>query len=265
MRDMNEIDKILEKKYKEIKIPDEMFDTSKVFKRIEKYKKRRRKVIRYACLLVILLIGSVVILSLTLNNNDNSGNSSPIVNSVTEENDADDEAKNTHNNENIVIAGDITIKNLIIKYDRASSDYVSVIEVKEILGYEIIDGIPSTRVKANVVRNYLNDLEGEVEMIIPGGTFMVKELKDKLDIEEGEITLYKDNQYVKVTCDGDYYMSSVEPNKKYVTTTYEKDGVLYICSDLKYGFREYDEKTNTVKDYDDKNVEVDMENYLKGK
>lgn len=257
MRDMNEIDKILEKKYKEIKVPDEMFDTSKVFKRIEKYKKRRRKVIRYACLLVILLIGSVVILSLTLNNNDNSGNSSPIVNSVTEENNAD---------EKIEIAGEVLLKDIISTiYGGPAHDYVSVIEVKEILGYEIIDGIPSTRVKANVVKNYLNDLEGEVEMIIPGGTFMVKELKDKLDIEEGEITLYKDNQYVKVTCDGDYYMSSVEPNKKYVTTTYEKDGVLYICSDLKYGFREYDEKTNTVKDYDDKNVEVDMENYLKGK
>ena len=257
MRDMNEIDKILEKKYKEIKVPDEMFDTSKVFKRIEKYKKRRRKVIRYACLLVILLIGSVVILSLTLNNNDNSGNSSPIVNSVTEENNAD---------EKIEVAGDVLLKEILDTiYGNDITDYVSVIEVKEILGYEIIDGIPSTRVKANVVKNYLNDLEGEVEMIIPGGTFMVKELKDKLDIEEGEITLYKDNQYVKVTCDGDYYMSSVEPNKKYVTTTYEKDGVLYICSDLKYGFREYDEKTNTVKDYDDKNVEVDMENYLKGK
>ena len=257
MRDMNEIDKILEKKYKEIKVPDEMFDTSKVFKRIEKYKKRRRKVIRYACLLVILLIGSVVILSLTLNNKDNSGNSSPIVNSVTEENNAD---------EKIEIAGEVLLKDIIgTVYGGPGYQYISIIEVKEILGYEIIDGIPSTRVKANVVRNYLNDLEGEVEMIIPGGTFMVKELKDKLDIEEGEITLYKDNQYVKVTCDGDYYMSSVEPNKKYVTTTYEKDGVLYICSDLKYGFREYDEKTNTVKDYDDKNVEVDMENYLKGK
>ena len=257
MRDMNEIDKILEKKYKEIKVPDEMFDTSKVFKRVEKYKKRRRKVIRYACLLVILLIGSVVILSLTLNNNDNSGNSSPIVNSVTEENNAD---------EKIEIAGEVLLKDIIgTVYGGPGYQYISIIEVKEILGYEIIDGIPSTRVKANVVRNYLNDLEGEVEMIIPGGTFMVKELKDKLDIEEGEITLYKDNQYVKVTCDGDYYMSSVEPNKKYVTTTYEKDGVLYICSDLKYGFREYDEKTNTVKDYDDKNVEVDMENYLKGK
>ena len=257
MRDMNEIDKILEKKYKEIKVPDEMFDTSKVFKRVEKYKKRRKKVIRYACLLVILLIGSVVILSLTLNNNDNSGNSSPIVNSVTEENNAD---------EKIEVAGDVLLKEILDTiYGNDITDYVSVIEVKEILGYEIIDGIPSTRVKANVVKNYLNDLEGEVEMIIPGGTFMVKELKDKLDIEEGEITLYKDNQYVKVTCDGDYYMSSVEPNKKYLTTTYEKDGVLYICSGLKYGFREYDEKTNTVKDYDDKNVEVDMENYLKGK
>ncbi len=257
MRDMNEIDKILEKKYKEIKVPDEMFDTSKVFKKVEKYKKRRRKVIRYACLLVILLIGSAVILSLTLNNNDNSGNSSPIVNSVTEENNAD---------EKIEIAGEVLLKDIIgTVYGGPGYHYISIIEVKEILGYEIIDGIPSTRVKANVVKNYLNNLEGEVEMIIPGGTFMVKELKDKLDIEEGEITLYKDNQYVKVTCDGDYYMSSVEPNKKYVTTTYEKDGVLYICSDLKYGFREYDEKTNTVKDYDDKNVEVDMENYLKGK
>ena len=257
MRDMNEIDKILEKKYKEIKVPDEMFDTSKVFKKVENYKKCRRKVIRYACLLVILLIGSAVILSLTLNNNDNSGNSSPIVNSVTEENNAD---------EKIEIAGEVLLKDIIgTVYGGPGYHYISIIEVKEILGYEIIDGIPSTRVKANVVKNYLNNLEGEVEMIIPGGTFMVKELKDKLDIEEGEITLYKDNQYVKVTCDGDYYMSSVEPNKKYVTTTYEKDGVLYICSDLKYGFREYDEKTNTVKDYDDKNVEVDMENYLKGK
>ena len=227
MRDMNEIDKMLEKKYKEIKVPDEIFDTSKVFKRVEKYKKRRRKVIRYACFLVILLIGSVVILSLTLNNNDNSGNSSPIVNSVAEENNAD---------EKIEIAGEVLLKDIIgTVYGGPGYQYISVIEVKEILGYEIIDGIPSTRVKANVVKNYLNDLEGEVEMIIPGGTFMVKELKDKLDIEEGEITLYKDNQYVKVTCDGDYYMSSVEPNKKYVTTTYEKDGVLYICSDLKYG------------------------------
>ena len=265
MRDMNEIDKILEKKYKEIKVPDEMFDTSKVFKRVEKYKKRRRKVIRYACFLVILLIGSVVILSLTLNNNDNSSNSSPIVNSVTEENNADDEIKDINNNENIVVAGDITIRNVIIKYDNGSGVNISVIEVKEILGYEIIDGIPSTRVKANVVKNYLSDLEGEVEMIIPGGTFMVKELKDKLGVEEGEIALYNDNQYVSVTCQNDVYLAKVEPNKKYLTTTYEKDGVLYICTNLKYGFKEYDEKSNTIKDAEGNSVQVDMENYLKGK
>ena len=257
MRDMNEIDKILEKKYKEIKIPDEMFDTSKVFKRVEKYKKRRRKVIRYACLLVILLIGSVVILSLTLNNNDNSGNSSPIVNSVTEENNAD---------EKIEVAGDVLLKEILDTiYGNDITDYVSIIEVKEILGYEIIDGIPSTRVKANVVRNYLNDLEGEVEMIIPGGTFMVKELKDKLGVEEGEIALYNDNQYVSVTCQNDVYLAKVEPNKKYLTTTYEKDGVLYICTNLKYGFKEYDEKSNTIKDAEGNSVQVDMENYLKGK
>lgn len=257
MRDMNEIDKILEKKYKEIKVPDEMFDTSKVFKRVEKYKKRRKKVIRYACLLVILLIGSVVILSLTLNNNDNSGNSSPIVNSVTEENNAD---------EKIEVAGDVLLKEILDTiYGNDITDYVSVIEVKEILGYEIIDGIPSTRVKANVVKNYLNDLEGEVEMIIPGGTFMVKELKDKLGVEEGEIALYNDNQYVSVTCQNDVYLAKVEPNKKYLTTTYEKDGVLYICTNLKYGFKEYDEKSNTIKDAEGNSVQVDMENYLKGK
>ena len=257
MRDMNEIDKILEKKYKEIKVPDEMFDTSKVFKRVEKYKKRRKKVIRYACLLVILLIGSVVILSLTLNNNDNSGNSSPIVNSVTEENNAD---------EKIEVAGDVLLKEILDTiYGNDITDYVSVIEVKEILGYEIIDGIPSTRVKANVVKNYLNDLEGEVEMIIPGGTFMVKELKDKLGVEEGEIALYNDNQYVSVTCQNDVYLAKVEPNKKYLTTTYEKDGVLYICTNLKYGYKEYDEKSNTIKDAEGNSVQVDMENYLKGK
>ena len=255
MRDMNEIDKILEKKYKEIKVPDEMFDTSKVFKRVYKYKKRRRKVIRYACLLVILLIGSVVILSLTLNNKDNSGNSSPIVNSVTEENDADEE---------IEIAGEIKINRIQFSISQ-ECNYISIVEVKEILGYEIIDGTPSTRVKVNVVKNYLNDLEGEVEMIIPGGIFMVKELKNKLDVEEGEINLYKDNQYVSITCENTEYIAKAEPNKKYLTTTYEKDGVLYICSDLKYGFKEYDEKSNTIKDAEGNSVQVDMENYLKGK
>ena len=102
-------------------------------------------------------------------------------------------------------------------------------------------------------------------MIIPGGKFIVKEIKSLLGIEDDVISKYKDNQYVNVTCENDVYIAEVEPDKQYLTTTYEKDGVLYICSGLKYGFKEYDEKTNTIKDADGNSVDVDMENYLKGK
>ena len=257
MKDMNEIDKILEKKYKEIKVPDSMFDTKKLFKRIAEEKRRRTRRLRIASVFIVLIISGISILGIKLLTENKEKVSEEIQVTGKEEKPVDKEEN--------VISGNIIFRMPNNIFGKMPLDYISVIEVKEILGYEIIDGVPSTRVKVNVERNYLNDLEGEKEMIIPGGKFIVKEIKSLLGIEDDVISKYKDNQYVNVTCENDVYIAEVEPNKQYLTTTYEKDGVLYICSGLKYGFKEYDEKTNTIKDADGNSVDVDMENYLKGK
>ncbi len=257
MKDMNEIDKILEKKYKEIKVPDKMFDTTKLFKRIAEEKRRKKRVVKVASAIFVIVLVSTIIIGINMfRNSDTDIIEKNVDNNISA-------SENKVNKDEVVgyLKLDLSQK----FYTNQKCDYISIVEVKEILGYEIIDGVPSTRVIANVERNYLNDLEGDVEMIIPGGKFIVKELKKKLGLKDGEISLYKDNQYVVVTCDTDILISEVKPNKKYVTTTYEKDGVLYICSDLEYGFKEYDEKTNTIKDADGNSVDVDMENYLKGK
>ena len=256
MKDMNEIDKILEKKYKEIKVPDKMFDTTKLFKRIAEEKRRRKRRLKVASVIFIIFLTSATVIGINILKDYN-----------------DDAEKNLNNisaSEEKPIIDEETVGNIVFglplnTYVNPTPEYVSIIKIKEIEGYEIIDGVPSTRVKVNVERNYLNDLEGEKEMIIPGGKFIVKEIKSLLGIEDDVISKYKDNQYVNVTCENDVYIAEVEPNKQYLTTTYEKDGVLYICSGLKYGFKEYDEKTNTIKDADGNSVDVDMENYLKGK
>ena len=70
MRDMNEIDKILEKKYKEIKVPDKMFDTTKLFKRIAEEKKRKKKIVKVACILVtVFLVIGATIVGIKISNN----------------------------------------------------------------------------------------------------------------------------------------------------------------------------------------------------
>ena len=254
MKDMNEIDKILEKKYKEIKVPDKMFDTTKLFKRIAEEKKRKKKIVKVACILVtVFLVIGATIVGIKISNNSKIEENVENINASSE-------------NESVIeIAGKIQMKKTA-NYTNQIHEFVSIIEVKEILGYEIIDGVPSTRVKASVEKNYLNDLEGDVEMIIPGGTFIVKEIKNLLGIKDNDdLSKYKDNQYVEIECKEDIYIAKAIPEKKYITTTYEKDGILYICSDVEYGFKEYDESTNTIKDADGNSVDVDMENYLKGK
>ena len=255
MKDMNEIDKILEKKYKEIKVPDKMFDTTKLFKRIAGERRRRKRRLRIASVILVVFLISAAVIGINLLKDNSSDAEKNIDNiSASNEDPIEEEA-----------VGDVKIKLSQILYRDPAPEYVSIIEIKEIKGYEIIDGVPSTRVKVNVEKNYLNDLEGEREMIIPGGKFIVKEIKSLLGIEDDVISKYNDNQFVNVTCENDVYIAEVEPNKHYLTTTYEKDGVLYICSGLKYGFKEYDESTNTIKDADGNSVDVDMENYLKGK
>ena len=66
MKDMNEIDKILEKKYKEIKVPDSMFDTKKLFKRIAEEKRRRTRRLRIASVFIVLIISGISILGIKL-------------------------------------------------------------------------------------------------------------------------------------------------------------------------------------------------------
>jgi len=138
-----------------------------------------------------------------------------------------------------------------------------IVKAEEILDYKIIDGVPSTKLKAQIIEDFVDNVEGDVEMIVPVGVFTVKEIKKVPNIEENEeIKNYKDEEKVNVTCYNNIYIPMAEVGKTYLTTVREDENGSYVCTDLKYGFKEYDIETNTMKDIDGNSVEVDIDDYL---
>ena len=58
------------------------------------------------------------------------------------------------------ISGNLNIRIKTLLYDNLKFKYFYTTQIKEILSYEIIDGIPYTRLKAHVLKDYLYDEEG---------------------------------------------------------------------------------------------------------
>lgn len=256
--EMDEIDKILQQKYNEVVVPDEMFDTTRVFERYEKEQKKKRNVLKVASVIVILLVVCLAIgVKLNINVNDDTENiDNTGVNNVDDEMDIKPG-----------ISGDLNMSLNMLSLENSNLEILYTTLVEEILGYEIIDGIPSTILRARVLKDYLYDVEGDVEMIVPGGVFTIKEIKDNInqeDIEfnEDNINEYNDEDTVNVTCYNNIYIPMAEVGKTYLTSLYEKDGKLFVCANLKYGFKEYDVENNTIKDIDGNDVEVEIEKYI---
>lgn len=256
-----DIEEELKRKYEEIVVPDRIFDTTKIIQRVqEERKKRKLKIQRtVACVVTLVLVVSLAIVGVSLK--INYDRTKDINNNVgaTEDN----ENKNT-GSEIPEVSGELFVraKNDIVLGEELVED-ICIVEVKEIKNYEIIEDIPSTRIEAHVVKSYIGNVEGDVEMIVPGGVFTVKEIKEIPNIEENEdINNYKDEEKVNVTCYNQIYIPMAELEKTYLTTVREDENGLYVCKDLKYGFKEYDIETNTMKDIDGNSVEVNLDKYL---
>ena len=255
-----DIEAELKRKYDEIVVPDRIFDTTKIIQRVqEERRKRKLKIQRtVACVVTLVLVVSLAIVGVSLK--INYDRTKDINNNVgaTENN----ENKNT-GSEIPEVSGSIMLYNAEIFANSYFCDYVYVAEVKEILDYEIIDDVPSTRLKAHVIENFGENVEGDVEMIVPGGVFTIKEIKEIPNIEKNEeIKNYKEEEKVNVTCYNQIHIPMAEIGKTYLTSVREDENGLYVCSDLSYGFKEYDIETNTMKDINGNSVEVELDKYL---
>lgn len=259
IEDIDDIEKELKRKYDEIVVPDRIFDTTRIFQRIEEERRKRKLKMQrtVACIVVLVLVISLTVVGVGFKLNCNKTKN--VDNIATEEN----KDKNIEK-EIPEVSGSIVLSN----FDNRSSsftsyDYVLVVKVQEVLDYEITNNIPSTKLKAQVVEDFVDNVEGDVEMIVPGGVFTVKELKKDAKVEENEeIKRYKDEEKVNVTCYNEIYIPMAEVGKTYLTTVKEDENGLYVCTDLKYGFKEYDIETNTIKDIDGNSVEVELDKYL---
>lgn len=252
-----DIEEELKRKYDEIVVPDRIFDTTKIIQRVqEERRKRKLKIQRtVACVVALVLVVSLAIVGVTLK--INCGKTKNIDNMGATENNENTE------NEIPEVSGNIVLNSFSNYSSITTYDKVMVVKAQEILDYKIIDGVPSTRLRAEIIEDFVDNVEGDVEMIVPGGVFTVKELNKDAEVENNEdLKKYKEDEKVNVTCYNQIYIPMAEVGKTYLTTVREDENGLYVCTNLKYGFKEYDIETNTIKDIDGNPVEVDLEDYM---
>ena len=240
---MKDIEDRIKEKYDEEKVPDYMFDTSRVFKRVEEEKKFKKKIISIAAGIVVILITTVTLL-LAIQNNTNK-----------------DEIDNKVNSINVTSLNSIDILNKEVSLYNENNSAIICTKIDKIEDYCFIDKIPYTKVKATVINCYLGNLENQLEIYIPGGVFKVKDLKDNIKEEINNIEQYNDEDYLKVTYHKLIFIPRAEENKTYITTLKEVNGEYFVDMDKTYGFKEYDPETNIVK-YDTGDEILEMDKYL---
>lgn len=233
---MKDIEDRLKEEYDKVEVPDYMFDTSRVFKRIKKEKKSSKKIViaSVASIIVILMIVLLIIFIPKTSNNDNL-NIQP----------------QAESNE-ITIAGKIDLNenySVINIYNKNS--FILIIRAKMLEDYKIIDNIPYTKIKAEVLNSYLGNASNEIEMYVPGGIFKVKDLKEKVKLKDSDVTelsKYNDEDYLEVTYYNEVYIPIAKENGIYITTLSKIDEEYFVKMEYKYNFKEFNPETNIVKD-----------------
>lgn len=240
---MKDIEDKLKEKYDKVEVPDYMFDTSRVFKRVEEEKKDSKKIISIAASIIIVLLTAIALII-----------SMPKI--LKEDADIIKEGLEKDEKKEIIV----TSKKLNLK--EVMVDDIMIINVKNIEDYTIINNIPYTKVKVKVLKSYIKDLTGEIEMYVPGGIFSIKDIKENVKYDNiDDISKFKDDDLVKVTYYNEIYIPVAEEGKTYIATLNEVDGKYFVNMNAKYGFKEYNEETNmvTINDYDE---QLDINKYL---
>lgn len=241
---MKDIEDKLKEKYDEVEVPSYMFDTSRVFKRVEEEKKQRnRKIISIvASVMVILIVVVLLFFVIPKGNNEEY-----------------DIKEKTNINE---VKGNVTIKIDNPSYSSVGNIYIAAININKIIAYDIINNIPYSKVEANIIECYSGSENEVIELYIPGGIFAIKDIKEKIAYEYiDDISKYNEEDFVKVSYSNEIYIPIPEEGKTYITTFYEEDGKYFVDMNRPYGFKEYDPETNIVKD-DMGDVELEIDKYL---
>ena len=242
---MKDIEDRLKEEYDKVEVPDYMFDTSRVFKRVEKENNdSKKKVVTIAASIVAILILTITLLF--------------TVPKILKENEANIEEIAINN----TIKGQLTINNKIAKFKDDIVNEVAVIKVKRIIAYEIIERIPYTIVKAQVLNNYYGDLSGEIEIYVPGGIFTIKDIKDNIEYNQiDDISQYDDEDQVKLNYFNEIFIPIAEEGCTYLTSLNINERGYFVAYNKAYGFKEYDPETNIVKD-DMGDEQLDIDRYL---
>lgn len=239
---MKDIEDRLKEEYDKVEVPSYMFDTSRVFKRVEEEKKQRsKKIISIAASVMVILIFVVVLFFIIPKSN----------------NEEYDIKEKTNINE---VKGEITINNNNSRYDVAEENIVLVGKVKSIIDYQIIDNIPYTKVTIEVLNCLHGKVTGLIELYTPGGIFSADEIKSSIKNID-DLNKYDDKDLIKVTCYNEVYIPIAKLNDTYIITIVKKSNNYFVDMDKAYGFKEYDPETNIVKD-DMGDVELEIDKYL---
>lgn len=245
---MKYIEDRIQEKYDEVEVPEYMFDTSRVFKRVENDNNSSKKKVLslIACLFLIMFIALALLFVLPKN--------------IREKNIEVDIKGN--NNTDTDIKAEIVAQTIKSKDVDLNSKYIISISNTKIVEYQIINNIPYTKIKAQVMNSYLGNLSGEIEMYVPGGIFSIKDIKENVNYDQiDDISAFKDEDKVKVTYYNEIYIPVAEEGKTYITTLNEVDGEYFVNMNSKYCFKEYNPETNIVKD-DMGDEQLDIQKYL---
>lgn len=251
--DEKEIEKLMEQ-YKDIEVPEGLFDLDEVFRKGDIIIKRR-KIIKYTVRVAAVFIIAVVIALILLLKPKNPSE-------VVQQSETPTEI------ENVSYQKEIFAKNNVEGFREHLKNKVYSIKQTKILEYSSITKdnytYPITKVKAEVLNTFSGDKLGEITFWIPGGIWTVKELKSSdfiYNIDELNNLNDNDNIYVK------YYeqikIAKPEVGKTYFVTLKEENGELYVETNAKYGFKEYNPDTNCILNANNEWELVNIEEYLK--
>lgn len=240
---MKDIEKNLREKYDNVEVPDYMFDTSRVFKRVEEEKKQKKMLSIAASIIVIILVAIALIIIMP--------------NRLKEDEIVINEKANSNNTN---IAGEISIINKDAILTTTQSNNVIILVVDKIIEYTIIDNIPYTKINASIKNTYLRNLPDNIQVYVPGGIFKVKDI-NKINKADIDLKDYDEEDFLKVYYYNEIYIPMAEEGKTYIATLIESDGKYFVDIDKGYGFKEYDPETNIVKD-DTGDEILEMDKYL---
>lgn len=240
---MKDIEDRLKEEYDKVEVPDYMFDTSRVFKKVKNENIKKKIIYVAASLVVIILITVALVYTMP---------------KLFKENEIPIEQKANQDNN---IKGEITIKTLDSILSTTSDYYVLEIKVDKIDSYMFIDSIPYTKIIAKVLNSYYGDSSNEIEMYVQGGVFSVKDIKNNINNISEKIEKYFDEDKIRVLFNNEIMIAIPEEEKIYITTLNKVEDKLIVNSNIKYGFKEYDPATNIVKD-DMGDEQLDINKYL---